>query len=68
MSWSQSELDALKSAYARGVRRVTYEGKTVEYDDEAALKKRIATIEAEMKSASGKKRPRGAYAGYARGY
>ena len=31
MSWTQSELDALKRAYASGTLRVSYDGKTVEY-------------------------------------
>lgn len=67
MSYSQAELTALKAAYARGVKRVTYEGKTVEYDDEASMRRRIQTIEAEIAAANGSPRPRGAYAGFSRG-
>ena len=31
MPWTQTELDALKRAFAGGTLRVTYDGKTVEY-------------------------------------
>lgn len=68
MSYTQAELTALKAAYALGVKRVTYEGKTVDYDDEAALKRRIQTIEAEIAQANGSPRPRGAYATFSRGH
>lgn len=68
MSYSQTELDALKKAYARGVKRVTYDGQTVEYDDAASLKERIATIEREMKAGTASARPRGGFAGFARGH
>jgi 3-phenylpropionate/cinnamic acid dioxygenase small subunit len=62
----QAELDALKSAYRSGTRRVTYEGKTVEYDDEAGLRRRIAFIEAEMATASGQTRPVARFARFSR--
>lgn len=48
MAWTQAELDALKRAYASGTTRVSYEGKTVEYDSGAALLERIRMIEAEV--------------------
>lgn len=57
LSEMQSELSALKAAYASGARRVSYEGKTVEYDDEAGLRRRIGWLEAEIAGAEGK--PRG---------
>ena len=67
MSWTQAELDALKAAYASGTTRVTYEGKTVEYDTEAALLRRIQTIEASISADAGTPRPVAGYAGFGRG-
>jgi hypothetical protein len=51
MTWSQTELDALRSAFAAGTLRVTYDGRTVEYGDAGDLLKRIRTIEREMAAA-----------------
>lgn len=62
----QAELDALKSAYRSGTRRVSYEGKTVEYDDEAGLRRRIASIEAELAAAAGLTRPGAVRVGFRR--
>lgn len=62
----QAELDALKAAYRSGARRVSYEGKTVEYDDEAGLRRRIAAIEADMAAASGQTRPVARFARFGR--
>jgi hypothetical protein len=67
MSWTQAELDALKAAYASGTTRVTYEGKTVEYDTEAALLRRIQTVEASINSAAGTPSPVAGYASFGRG-
>lgn len=53
----KAELEALESAYRSGTRRVSYEGKTVEYDDEAGLRRRIAHLKGEIAGASGKPRP-----------
>lgn len=64
MAWSQAELDALKSAYALGVRRVAYDGKSTDYDDEAGLKRRINAIEREI--AVGKKQPMCRLAGFSK--
>lgn len=68
MSYTQPQLDALKSAYARGVKRVTYDGQTVEYRDEAEMSRAIAKIEAAIKSGTAGARPRGAFAGFSRGH
>ena len=57
MAWTQSELDALKAAYASGTLRVSYDGKSVEYGSEADLIKRIRTIEREIAAASDTARP-----------
>ena len=62
----QGELDALKAAYRSGTRRVSYEGKTVEYDDEAGLWRRIARVEAELAGMTGKPRPVAGFATFRR--
>ncbi|MBF0615135.1 MAG: hypothetical protein HQL92_08275 [Magnetococcales bacterium] len=53
MTFTQTELDALKQAYAAGVLRVTHEGKTVEYASEADLMRRIRLIEGELRASTG---------------
>lgn len=50
-----AELDALKAAYRSGTRRVSYEGRTVEYDDEAGLRRRIKAVEDELAQATGQR-------------
>ena len=56
MTFTQTELDALKAAYATGALRITHEGKTVEYASESDLLRRIRMIEGEIAAASGKSR------------
>lgn len=63
----QSELAALKAAYRSGTRRVSYEGKTVEYDDEAGLRRRIAFVESEIADLTGVQRPVARFATFRRG-
>ena len=48
MAWTQSELDALKRAYAAGTLRVSYDGKSVEYGSAEDLLGRIRTLEREV--------------------
>ncbi len=67
MSWTQSELDALKRAYASGTLRVSYDGKTVEYGAAADLLSRIRTIEREIESGSAGRPAVAGYAGFSRG-
>lgn len=67
MPWTQTELDALKRAFAGGTLRVTYDGKTVEYGSADDLLKRIRTIETEIAAAAGRKPPRAGYAAFGRG-
>ncbi|MCX7349644.1 MAG: hypothetical protein NTZ54_09015 [Alphaproteobacteria bacterium] len=67
MSWTQSELAALRKAYASGTLRVTFEGRSVEYGSAVDLLSRIRTIEAEMQSQSGSKPPRRSLASFGRG-
>ena len=56
MTFTQTELDALKEAYAAGALRISHEGKTVEYGSETDLLRRIRTIEGELAASSGKTR------------
>lgn len=66
MAFTQTELDALKSAYARGVTRVTYDGKTTEYDSGEALLARIKFIQAEIAATAGRPRRNSAYVKFTR--
>jgi hypothetical protein len=67
MPWTQTELDALKRAFAGGTLRVTYDGKTVEYGSADDLLKRIRTIETEIAANSGNPRPIAGFASFGRG-
>ena len=67
MSWTQAELGALKSAYASGTLRVSYEGKTVEYAGAIDLLSRIRTIEREMAASARGMLPVAGLAGFSRG-
>lgn len=66
MAWTQAELDALKAAYASGTTRVSYEGKTVEYDSGTALLARIRVIEGEVSAGPGRRRPSSARVQFSR--
>lgn len=44
MSYTQSQLDALREAYASGVTEVSYDGKTVKYRSLAELAQVINTV------------------------
>lgn len=52
MAFSQTELDALKAAYAKGLLSVSYNGRTMTYGSADDLWKRIRAIEAEINSTS----------------
>ena len=67
MTWTQSELDALKAAYASGTLRVSYDGRTVEYGSEADLIRRIRGIERGIAAAAGKPRPSHSLASFRKG-
>jgi hypothetical protein len=67
MSWTTTELDALRRAYASGTLRVSYEGKTVEYGSAADLLSRIRTIERELAGTAIDLAPVAGLAGFARG-
>lgn len=66
MAWTETELDALRRAYAAGTTRVSYDGKSVEYGSAADLLGRIRLIEGEMASAAGRPRPVAGFAGFRR--
>jgi hypothetical protein len=67
MTWTQSELDALKSAYASGTLRVSYDGRSVEYGSEADLMRRIRVIERDISAASGNPKPSRSLAAFTKG-
>jgi hypothetical protein len=67
MAWTQSELDALKRAYAAGTLRVTSDGRTVEYGNAADLLSRMRTIESEMAQVAGSPLPVAGFASFRRG-
>ena len=64
--FTQAQLDTIKRAYATGVTRVTYEGKTTEYRSLAEMRQIIATIEADLAAQAGRKLPIAAYASFRR--
>jgi len=66
MTWTESELAALRRAYASGTLRVSYEGRTVEYGSAADPLPRIRTIEREMTAASDNRLPLAGFASFSR--
>jgi len=66
MAYTESELAALKAAYASGVLEVRYDGISTRYDDGPALLARIRTIEAEMSAAAGRRRTMVGFASFTR--
>ncbi|MGE0650268.1 MAG: phage head-tail joining protein [Alphaproteobacteria bacterium] len=66
-TWTETEIAALKRAYASGTLRVSYDGKTVEYGSAEDLLRRIRTIEREIDAAAGKSRPARSYAAFSKG-
>jgi len=63
MAWTEAQLNALKDAYARGERSVTFGDRTTTYRSESEMREQIATISAELARAAQPARPR-QYAGY----
>lgn len=66
-TWTDTELTALRRAYASGTLRVSYDGKSVEYGTAEDLLKRIRVIESEIAEAQGKPKPRRSFASFAKG-
>ena len=67
MNWTQTELDALKAAYASGTLRVSYDGRTVEYGSAEDLMGRIRTLERGIAGATGKAKPSRSLASFSKG-
>lgn len=63
MTWTESELDALRRAYAAGTLRVSYDGRTVDYGSADDLLSRIRTIE---RAIAGSRPPVAGVAGFRR--
>ena len=61
MSWSQAELDALKSAIAKGEKRVSFGDRSVEYRSLAEMIQALGMMQAEVDAASATERPRQRY-------
>lgn len=55
-AFTGSELDALRRAYAAGVLRVTYQGRSVEYGSASDLLSRIRVLERDADNASASSR------------
>jgi multidrug resistance efflux pump len=53
MSYTTTQLDALKRALATGERRVSFGDKTVEYRSVEELQEAIRTVEAELARSAG---------------
>lgn len=68
MATLQEQLAALKTARATGEKRVTYNGKTVEYRDVSELNQAIAAVEGEMATTSATPTPRSSLAYFSRGH
>lgn len=67
MTWTVTELEALRRAYARGIRRVAYDGRVTEYASLDEMLRAIRTIEAELAASSpATARPVAGYAAFSR--
>ena len=66
-TWTGTELQALRRAYASGTLRVSYDGRSVEYGSAEDLLRRIRLIEGEIAAASGRPKPRRSFASFAKG-
>jgi len=58
MAWTQTQLDALKTAYAGGIRSVTFGDRTTTYQSQSEMAEAIAKIEAELARSTTPARPR----------
>ena len=66
-TWTETELLALRRAYASGTLRVSYDGRSVEYGSAEDLLRRIRLIEGELAATSGKPKPRRSFAAFSKG-
>ncbi len=67
MSWTDTELAALRRAFASGTLKVSYDGKTIEYGSAEDLLRRIRIVEAEVAEAAGQPKPRRSLAAFSKG-
>ena len=54
----QQRLDALEKAYSSGTKRLTYEGKTIEYRDLSEMERAINSLQRQIEAESGERRSR----------
>lgn len=66
-TWTETELAALRRAYASGTLKVSYDGRSVEYGSAEDLLRRVRLIEGELAAATGKPRPHRSFASFAKG-
>ena len=67
MSWTQTELDLLKQAYASGILTVRYDGKTTQYGSDTDLLRRIRTLERAINASTGNARATRSFAKFSKG-
>lgn len=67
MTFTETELAALRRAFAAGTLRVSYDGKSVEYGNADDLLRRIRVIEGEVAADQGQPLPVAGFAGFRRG-
>lgn len=65
--YTLEQLAAIKEAYASGITRVSYDGKSTEYRSLAEMKQIIDTIENSLATDAGKPRPVVGYVSFRRG-
>ena len=53
--WTETELSALRRAYASGTTRVSYDGKTVDYRSVAEIDRAIEALDREIAAAEGRR-------------
>lgn len=66
MSYTQTQLDALRAAAAKGVKSVSYDGQTVVYASLSEMRAMIAAMEKSLATTTAGRRNR-VYAGFERG-
>jgi hypothetical protein len=67
MTFTETELAALRRAFAAGTLRDSYDGKSVEYGSADDLLRRIRVIEGELAPGSGQPLPVAGFACFRRG-
>ncbi len=68
MAYTQTQLDALRAAYARGAKSVSIDGRRVDFESGEEMRQRIAEIERDLAAASGKKPAKSGRVLTSRGY